>query len=187
MNPTAHEMFEILVREHGPSVFAFLRAAGHANEEADDLLQESLIVAWRRLDDFDRRRSFGPWLRGIAAKVSLARRRNHASEPINVGDEQILEHLQHRFDQLDQVAGFEFTEKIGVLRKCLESLSETDRKIVATKYQANATLAEIASRLSMSLDAVKKRIQRARTSLKNCIVGKLNEIELGLAPGESAL
>ena len=176
MKPSAHELFEILAREHAESVFAFLRAAGHSHDQADDLLQESLLVAWRRIDDFDRKRSFGPWLRGIAAKLSMARKRKLAGSKEATLESQVLEHLQHRFDQLDHVTGFAFQEKIEILRVCLNNLSQTDREIVGKKYQGDSTLVEIASALALNLETVKKRIQRARTSLKDCIVGKLNEL-----------
>ena len=73
-------VFEILVRENAEMLLAFLRSAVRDTHAVDDLFQESMLTAWRRLSEFDRTRSFGPWLRGIAAKLTLAYYRNHAQQ-----------------------------------------------------------------------------------------------------------
>ena len=53
----------------------YLRAAGCDDALLDDIWQESMLVAWRKLDEFDRSKPFGPWLRGIAARTLMASRR----------------------------------------------------------------------------------------------------------------
>ncbi len=70
------ELFEILVRENSRMLTTYLRAAGCDDALLDDVWQEAMIVAWRRLDEFDRTKPFGPWLRGIAARTLMASRRS---------------------------------------------------------------------------------------------------------------
>ena len=60
----AADVFAILVREHADRLLAYLRATVPASS-VDDLFQETVLVAWRRLPDYDRARPFGAWLRGI--------------------------------------------------------------------------------------------------------------------------
>ena len=43
---------------------------GHFPGNHVDLFQETMVVAWRRLDDFDHTRPFGPWLRGLPSSRS---------------------------------------------------------------------------------------------------------------------
>jgi RNA polymerase sigma-70 factor (ECF subfamily) len=64
--PDAKTLFETLVREHADMLTVYLRSALGDVSDVYDLFQETMIVAWRRLDDFDHRRSFGAWLRGVA-------------------------------------------------------------------------------------------------------------------------
>ena len=44
----------------------FLRSRVNDEAAVDDLFQETMLVAWKRLDECDLSRPFGPWLRGIA-------------------------------------------------------------------------------------------------------------------------
>ena len=71
----AKKLFETLVREHAGMLTVYLRSALGDVSDVDDLFQETMVVAWRRLDDFDHTRPFGPWLRGIAKKLLQAHQR----------------------------------------------------------------------------------------------------------------
>ena len=68
--PDAADVFAILVREHGERLMAFLRASVPASS-VDDIFQDTVLVAWRRLPDYDRTRPFGAWMRGIARNLVL--------------------------------------------------------------------------------------------------------------------
>ena len=50
----------------------FLRSRVNDEAAVDDLFQETMLVAWKRLDDCDLSRPFGPWLRGIAHRLVMA-------------------------------------------------------------------------------------------------------------------
>ena len=76
------DLFEILVRETMDSVRAFLLASVRDPAAADDLVQETYLVAWRTLDRYDRQLPFGPWVRGIAAKLLLNWRRKVARHKV---------------------------------------------------------------------------------------------------------
>ena len=55
----------------------------------DDIFQEVLVVAWRRLPEYDRKRSFGPWLRGIARNLVMEHHRKGAAALASL-DEAVL-------------------------------------------------------------------------------------------------
>lgn len=69
-DPTARDLFEVLIRENGDALLVSIRANA-GREHADDIFQDTVLVAWRRLPDYDRTRPFGPWLRGIARMIAL--------------------------------------------------------------------------------------------------------------------
>src|SRR6059058_2449808 len=79
---------EALFRLHWPRAYraAFLIVHDHA--AAEDIAQEAFLAAIRRLDRFDRRRRFGPWLSAIVANRSIdwvrarTARRELAGEPL---------------------------------------------------------------------------------------------------------
>ena len=51
--PDAKKLFEALVREHADMLTVYLRSAVGNQTDVDDLFQETMVIAWRRLDDFD--------------------------------------------------------------------------------------------------------------------------------------
>ena len=84
------DLFEILTREHIDSVRAFLLASLRDPIAVEDLLQETFLTAWRILDRYDRQLPFGPWVRGIAAKLVLNRRRRLGRRRVHYFDEELL-------------------------------------------------------------------------------------------------
>ena len=51
--PEARKLSEALVREHADMLTLYLRAALGDVPDVDDLFHETMIVAWRRLDELD--------------------------------------------------------------------------------------------------------------------------------------
>ena len=60
----------------------YLRSLLRDEAAIDDLIQETMIVAWRRLDECDLNRPFGPWLRGMASRLVMAHYRKQKSVPV---------------------------------------------------------------------------------------------------------
>lgn len=164
-------LFEILVRENADSLTAFLRASVYDGHAADDLFQETMLIAWRKIGEYDRSRPFGAWLRGIAKRLVLAHCRKAARETA-VADEQILEHLDLRMGQVDRQSGDTLDEKIAALKDCIEHLAPLYREPVELHYRQNRTSEWIAEHLTTTKDAVQKQLQRARTQLADCLQRK---------------
>lgn len=171
----ARDLFEILAREHADGLMAYLRSAVDDATVADDLFQETLLVAWRRLDDFDRQRSFGPWLRGIAAKLVLAHRRQRATHALPC-DAETLEYLNKRLTQVQRLPGDTLDEKLSALADCVSALPESFRTAIQLRYHDELPPQELAGRLQLSAEALKKRLQRARALLLDCMQTKLNAL-----------
>lgn len=171
MRTTSKDLFEILAREHGPALLIYLKSVVRNASSVDDLFQETMLTAWRNLDDFDRTRPFGPWLRGIAAKLVLAHFRKDARRFVYC-DEAILEHLDARVEAMHRQPGDTLDEKIDRLRECLEALPELYRKAVEARYREGLKGQPLADRLQTSFESVKKRLQRGRQRLMECLERK---------------
>lgn len=174
--PSASDLFEILVREHFDMLIAFLRSLGVREDLVEDIAQEALMVAWRRLADFDRSRPFGPWLRGIAARVAMAQRRQ-ATRSAPALDPAILEALESLMTRLERQPGDTFLERSARLEGCMQKLPSTLREVVELAYGRGMLLAEIAASVDASEEAIKKRIQRARVILSRCVLGEADGAE----------
>jgi RNA polymerase sigma-70 factor len=164
--------FEILVREHSQMLTAFLRAAGADHSLADDLWQETMLTAWRRIDDFDPSRPFGPWLRGIAQRLLMARRRTDSRLTL-VDDIESLDYLSQRFENVQSLRGDTLPEKLAALRTCIDRLPPNDRECIELRYQQEMTPAVICEHLKLELETIKKRLHRAKQRLFDCLQTKL--------------
>lgn len=164
-------LFEILVRENADSLTAFLRASVEDLAAADDLFQETMLVACRRIGDYDATRPFGAWLRGIARRQIMAYFRRIGRDVV-LSDERILDYLDRRMFQVDAQPGDTLDERIAALRLCIEQLTTAYREPIDMHYRQKQTTHWIAERLATSKDAVQKRLQRAREQLAECLARK---------------
>jgi RNA polymerase sigma-70 factor (ECF subfamily) len=169
---TPKDLFEILVREHADMLAVYLRCSVRDTTLADDLFQETLLVAWKNLDRFDKDRPFGPWLRGIASKLILAQRRKSAKGFL-LCDRMVLEVLDRRCESLQKQKGDTFDEKLEGLRECLRELPEPFRQAVEARYSEGVKGESLAKRLDVSLENAKKRLQRGRQKLVDCLRQKM--------------
>jgi len=83
---SSKKLFEILIRENADMLMTMIRAITHDQTLADDIFQETMLTAWRRLDDYDQSLPFGPWLRGIARRLILAHRSRSARGMLYCGE-----------------------------------------------------------------------------------------------------
>ncbi len=168
MNQKARKAFEILAREHSRMLTVYLHSLVRDSASVDDLFQETMLVAWRRLDECDLDRPFGPWLRGIASRLVLAHYRKQKVAPV-ILHEAILNVVDRHFENINQLAGDTWDDKVAALRECIDALSERQKSVIGGRYFEGLSAAEVAARFGLSLEACKKRIQRSRTMLAECL------------------
>lgn len=169
----AKTLFEILIREHTEMLVAYLRAGVRDIHAVDDLYQECVLTAWKRLDDFDHSKPFGPWLRGIAGKTILAYYRS-VSRAAQTLDDDSLVWLNDRFDAIQAMHGDTFQEKLVALRECIDALPEAYQRAITMRYSEQRGLSEIESKLDLAKETLKKRLARGKARLAECLERKLN-------------
>lgn len=164
------DIFEILVRENAEMLSAYLRSLIGADPALDDLFQATMIVAWKRLADYDRTRPFGAWLRGIARMLVMEHVRKTSSSRLTSADARVLDELDARYSAFTE-GGVSFPERSDQLLRCLASLPEAMREVVDMVYARGMLLKQIALAIGIAEETLKKRIQRARMVLAECVRG----------------
>lgn len=165
---SAKAVFEILVREHAEMLEAYLRSVLGPTADMDDIFQETMLVAYRRLDDYDKKRPFGAWLRGIARVLILEHARKGMSRP-RTRDPLILDGIDRRFETIENQPGDTFSERTRPLLDCVEKLPEKMRLSIELVYIRGLSIAEASASLSTGVEAMKKRVQRSRLLLADCL------------------
>lgn len=174
-DPTARDLFEVLIRENGDGLLASIRANA-GREHADDIFQDTVLVAWRRLPDYDRTRPFGPWLRGIARMIALEYAGKRAR--MRVAAPEVIESMERdlrafeRFRGEGAEAAMSFRERLAALDECLGRLPAMYAQTVQSAYRDSHTLSQVAMTFGESEETIKKRLQRARAMLESCLSAK---------------
>jgi RNA polymerase sigma-70 factor (ECF subfamily) len=159
-----HEAFGELVNRHQRRVWMVCRQyVGSA--EADATAQDSLIKAFTRIGDFDRRAAFSTWLTRIAINTCLdeLRRRRREAVVDEGGDDDDEPGLLERVP--DGSAGPEARsmqkQAIASLAVHEEDLPPRQREIFRLRFYAEMELEEIAIALDVHVGTVKTQLHRA--------------------------
>jgi len=164
----ARGIFEILVRENTDMLLAYLRSIADDPSAIDDLFQETMIVAWKKIETYDRSRPFGPWLRGIARKLVLAHYRSISKSPVWHNSE-ILDSIESRFQEFLTQRGRTISEQTDDLLNCMKKLTDPLKIIVEMLYARGMSNTEVATALNEQTPTIRKRAQRARAQLYECM------------------
>lgn len=158
------EEFIRLFTKCEPRIFAYILTLVPNFSDAEDVLQQTNLVMWRKFDDFERGSDFLSWGRSIAHFEVLAMRKRKQRAAVRFSD-----------DFVEAVAG-DVVARSGsldarhiALAACLEKLKARDRELVHLRYQPEATTQSVADRVGRSVDAVYKALNRIRQSLWECI------------------
>ncbi|MEM8736445.1 MAG: sigma-70 family RNA polymerase sigma factor, partial [Planctomycetota bacterium] len=82
--------------------------------------------------------------------------------------------------------GDTFDEKLSALRECLESLPDPYKKTIRLRFEDGFMPAKISEVLTVDLEAVKKRLYRAKSMLSRCLHGKLDAHSAATEGGATA-
>jgi len=161
--------FAALVRRHQSGVRACLRKLTLGNQAlADDLAQETFVLAWRSLASFRQEARFSTWLYRIATNCWLAQARKRKEELLgdrdaSVPDDEGAEAVAHDEPAADHARAA--TLKID-MERALATLSDAERAAIVQCYHNDLTHEEAAYVLGCPVGTVKTHVLRAKQKLK---------------------
>ncbi|MEM7699862.1 MAG: RNA polymerase sigma factor [Verrucomicrobiota bacterium] len=163
--PTLRGSFSELMRLHHSELLIFAGAATRDATAAEDIVQESFVSAWKKFADFDSDRDFGAWMRGFVRHKTQDwfRRQQRIAPP--VGDLDFLEAATAQW-QTARAEGHPLSEAIS---HCLDRLPQRFREAIDHFYFDDRSGEETAAALEISPANLRKRLQRARALLHDCI------------------
>ena len=106
----------------------------------------------------------------------LAHFRKSGKRPLTM-DESTLNWMDEKFAQIHSQCGVTLSEKLSLLRECVDALSEENKQTIEARYLDQYSLDEIVNKLGVALQTVKKRLYRAKSHLAECLEAKLLALE----------
>ena len=157
-------LFRLLVERHHPRALRFARWMLGSPEDAEDAVQEAFVRAFRALDRYQERETFGGWLFRILVNRcrSAAVRRNRESArrvPVEAAAETVA-----------GTAGWCDDDRLAMM-EALMRLDARSREVILLRYGEGLGFEEIAQRTGDGVSALKMRAARARSRLKELLDG----------------
>ena len=168
-----------------PRLLRLAHTRGVALDAVDDVVQETLIEAWRHLDHLRSPERFNAWLDGICRNVSLRWAR---TQSVMVRREASLSTLLvEEQDGLEKLPGADIPDPLALdpaeelsrqdldvlLDHALGYLPQNTRKMLELYYLAGLPQGEAAERLRLTTSAFKARLHRARRQLRQVLGSEL--------------
>ncbi len=164
--------FDRLVEIHLPHIWATVFKMVRHREDAEDVVQEVFITAYRALPGFRGDSKLSTWLHRIAVTRSLHHldraetKRERASDTL---DESWQDGPPVRQNPLGALEAKELMRKLA---DCLLKLPAAWRAILALRDSEEHSYERIAELLGIEMGTVRSRLSRARGALRECVEGR---------------
>lgn len=158
--------YSLLVRKYQNRLFNTLVQILGSREDAEDVVQESFVQAFVKLDTFQGNSTFYTWLYRIAFNIAISlRRKKRPVQSVDQGRELAGEEPVDHTEAPDQRMLRE--ESIGQVHQALHRLSEEHRSILVLREIEGTDYEQISEILDLPIGTVRSRLHRARLQLKD--------------------
>lgn len=171
-DPDKTELFVHLITQYQQRVHLFILSLVSNRADAEEILQETNLVLWRKFDGFRPGSDFRAWAFQVAYNKVKSFRERHGRDRMRFG--------RSVMDRLATVAASvpdDLPAALEFLQSCKDQLSSQDRDLIERRYEPGATTASVATEVGRSVAAVYKAVVRIRRALFECVQRSLRREE----------
>jgi len=169
--------FECLVRRHQGMLLNIAFRITGVYEDACEIVQDSFVTAWRRIDTFRGESAFSTWLTAIAINLSRNRRRNtlgrkrHEAYSLDASpdDCDVSVRPDPPSDAPSALQQMEEAELRRILNGCIDALPIEFREVLVLRDMRELAYTEVVEALGIREGTVKSRLFRAREAVRDCL------------------
>jgi RNA polymerase sigma-70 factor (ECF subfamily) len=137
--------------------------------DAEDALQETSIVLWRKFSEFAPGSDFRAWAFRVAENVV----RNHWAKQHRCRvkfDERLLAAVAADAEQMRE----ELDLARAAMLDCIKLLPPGDRDLLARRYEIGATIKSVAEAVGRPVEGLYKAMRRIHETLHDCVQNKIS-------------
>lgn len=169
--------FHRIVEQSASTVCSIALAIVRNVQASEDVAQEVFLAAWSNLRKLRNPASFLPWLRQVTRNQAHLWRREHARE--RADDTALATALDVRPSAADHLLA---SEEQRVLHEALDRLPDDAREVLILYYREDSSSRQVALLLGISEAAVRQRLSRARTLLREEMLARFATTVTRTAP-----
>jgi RNA polymerase sigma-70 factor, ECF subfamily len=157
--------FQSLVERHSSAVFRLAYRMTGNTSDAEDVVQEAFLRAWKQIGRFDSRASFATWVHRICANCAIDYLRARRGKAETADDPFLnIPHKGPSPERLTQSA-----EITGLLLPALDQLTEMERAAFVMRHYECLPIKEISRALGVESGAAKHSVFRAVQKLRRAL------------------
>src|SRR5688572_13929332 len=165
------EAFRVIVERHSRSVFRLAFRMTGSEQDAEDVVQETFLKTYKRLQSFEARANFGTWLYRIAVNCALdlmRKRRRHEEhhETLQPDFEGMADHSGEGASPDGMLFSVEVQKRV---REAMEILSPMERSAFVLRHYEGMSIEEIGQALGLRTSAAKHSIFRAVKKMRGVL------------------
>ena len=145
-------------------LFAFILSLVANREHANDVLQQTNLILWEKLDDFEPGTNFMAWAFQIARYQVMAHRQKQGRDR-HVFDDEAVSLIASAFEQQSE----RFDERLTALKHCIQQLPDDGRRLIRRRYGDGWSVKNLAHELGQTANRLAVRLHRLRALLMECI------------------
>ena len=172
--PSRAGEFEELAMPLFDSLYNFAHWLAHNREDAEDLVQETYLKAFRNFDSFQTGTNFKAWIFKILKNTScsaFSRLQRTATIPMGFDEDSLALPQNDVSPEFQMIKGAEIEE----LRRAIDQLPPYFREVLLLREVEDASYHEIAEILSIPLGTVMSRLMRARMVIRESLRSSRHE------------
>ena len=184
LRPPGAAAFEQIIRRHNATLYRVARTYARDEDEAEDVVQETFVRAYRHIAEFRGAAALRTWLTRIAINEALRRRRADGSATRAGGDIAVLADIgvgkgmfatspggaRHADTPESAAARAEYR---AILERAIDALPPAFRAVFILRAVEDFSIEDTAACLDISVDTVKSRYHRARRRLRRTLDAEL--------------
>ncbi len=157
------EAFDQLVELHTPHLYRVVRRMASDRSEAEAVVQEAWLRAWKARMSLPPESEVFPWLARIAVNVARDVWRKH--RPLDFSDTS-QDELEAPGEEPGPETQVEATQELEWLKRAVADLKPEQRTVIALRYDAGMAYEDIARTLGLPVNTVRTHLHRAKAALR---------------------
>lgn len=164
------EYFSVLLDRYSRPLYSLIVQIVGCPEDAEELLQDVFLKAYRNLSGYKRESKLSTWLYRIAYNVAISATRKKKQEFLYIEESTINNVPDEKAHEVIDLAGDE--EQINRLVSAIDHLSGEEKALITLFYYEDKSIEEISEVMKLSVSNVKVRLHRTRKKIYVLMNGK---------------
>jgi RNA polymerase sigma-70 factor, ECF subfamily len=159
------EEFIRLFSEHQRELFKFTFTLVPSHADAEDILQETSVILWRKFSEFSVGTDFFRWAAQVAYNKVREFRKKAARNRLRFWTDDLIEAIA-----ATRLADQELLDQQRILLAgCVRELSPADRELIRRCFAGKLTIKAVAEQIGRPVNTVYKTLNRIRRALIDCV------------------